>query len=293
VSAFTNGLSSTKSLLVGGAGNTVISGALDGTSTGRLIKDGTGTLTISASINVNGGTTVGAGSLIVSSTGSMVNGSSTVIISNGASLRYNGTTALRAASVSLGGDGGGSGRAVLGGTGTINSAVTLDSLNDVLSPGNSPGTQNFTPAQTWSSFTYDWELNYFTNTTAAGTAFDKILIAGSLNLTNTTSYALNVISLTAGNVPGNVPNFSEPLSTVSWTILTASNGIAGFDVGSWNINTNGFSTGTAILGSFALSQSGLNDLVLTYTVPEPSTYALLGISALACGAWFVRSRRKS
>jgi autotransporter-associated beta strand protein len=287
VSAFTNGLSSTKSLLVGGVGNTVISGALDGTSTGRLVKDGTGTLTISAANTVNGGITVGAGSLIVSSTGYMSNSSSTVIISNGASLRYNGTTALRAASVSLG-DGGGSGRAVLGGTGTINSAVTLDSINDVLSPGNSPGTQNFTPAQTWSSFTYDWELNNFTGTTA-GTDFDKISIAAGLTLSGS-SYGLNVLSLTALNAPGNVPNFAETDTT--WTILSASGGITGFNAGNWNIDASGFTTGTAYLGSFSLAQVG-NDLQLTYTVPEPSTYALLGVSALACGAWFIRRRRKS
>lgn len=204
-------------------------------------------------------------------------------------MRYNGSAALFAGSVSLG-DGGGSGRAVLGGTGTINSAVTLDSLNDVLSPGNSPGIQNFTPAQTWSSFTYDWELNNFTGTTA-GTDFDKIVIAGTLDLSATTanSYGLNVLSLTAGNVSGNVPNFAEVNTT--WTILSAGGALTGFDAAEWTINASGFTTGTAYLGSFSLAQVG-NDLQLTYTVPEPSTYALLGVSALTCGAWFIRRRRK-
>ena len=101
VSSFANNLSATRSLFVGGAGNTEISGALDGSSTGRLVKDGTGTLTISAASTINGGITVGAGRLIVSSTGSISEAASTVIISNGAYLGYNGTTALRAASVSI------------------------------------------------------------------------------------------------------------------------------------------------------------------------------------------------
>jgi autotransporter-associated beta strand protein len=289
VSAFSNGLSATRSLLVGGAGNTLISGALGGVSTGRLIKDGTGTLTISAANTVNGGVTVGAGTLVVSSSGSITaSATNSVIISNGASLRYNGSTALSVGSVDLGA-GGGPGRAVLGGTGTINSAVTLDSLNDVLSPGNSPGLQNFATNQTWSSFTYDWELNNFTGTTA-GTAFDQISIAGALNLSGS-NYTLNVISLTAGNVAGDVPNFTEV--DTSWIILTASGGISGFDSVDWLVDTNSFSALGSITGRFTISQSDNTTLNLNYVVPEPSTYALLGISALAWGAWFVRRRRNS
>ena len=289
VSGFSRGLASDRSLIVGGAGNTEIAGALNGTGTGRLVKDGTGTLTISAANTVDGGTTVGAGTLVVSSSGSITaSANNSVIISNGASLRYNGSTALFAGSVDLGA-GGGPGRAVLGGTGTINSAVTLDSVNDVLSPGDSPGIQNFTPAQTWSSFTYDWELNNFIGT-VAGDDFDKIVIAGALDLSATTanSYGLNILSLTAGNVSGVVPNFAEANTT--WTILSAG-GLTGFDAAEWTINASGFTTGTAYLGSFSLAQVG-NDLQLTYTVPEPSTYALLGVSALTFGAWFIRRRRK-
>ena len=288
VSAFTNGLNSNRELLVGGGGNTVIAGALTGTGTGRLVKDGTGTLTISAANTVDGGTTVGAGSLVVSSSGSITtSATNSVIISNGASLRYNGSTALFAGSVDLG-TGGGSGRAVLGGTGTINSAVALNSLNDVLSPGNSPGIQSFTPNQTWSSFTYDWELNNFAGTTA-GTAFDQISMAGALNLSGS-NYTLNVISLTAGNVPGDVPDFTEV--DTSWIILVAAGGISGFDDREWLVDTNSFSALGSIAGRFTISQSG-NNLNLNYVVPEPSTYALLGVSALACGAWFVRRRRNS
>ena len=189
-----------------------------------------------------------------------------------------------ASTITVGGDG--SGRAVLGGTGTINSAVVLDSLNDVLSPGNSPGIQNFTPSQTWSSFTYDWELNNFTGTTA-GTAFDQISIAGALNLSGS-NYTLNVISLTAGNVPGDVPNFTE-VST-SWTILVAAGGISGFDDREWLVDTNSFSALGGTAGQFTISQSVDNTtLNLNYVVPEPSTYALL---LLAGAGWLLRRRRK-
>jgi len=281
------GSSTINNVTFGGAGNTTVKGVIFNTNTAvvrGLTKTGTGTLSLEGANSYNGPTTVSAGSLIVASTGSL--SSSAVSISNGATFRYNGSSSL-ASSITVGG--GGSGRAVLGGTGTINSAVALNSLNDVLSPGNSPGIQSFTPNQTWSSFTYDWELNNFTGTTA-GTAFDQISIAGSLDLLPTSSYTLNVISLTAGNVAGDVPNFTEV--DTSWIILTASGGISGFDSGDWLVDTNSFSALGSIAGRFTISQSG-NNLNLNYVVPEPSTYALLGVSALACSAWFVRRRRKS
>jgi len=280
------GSTTSNNVTFAGAGNTTVKGVIFNTNTAvvrGLTKTGIGILSLEGANSYNGPTTVSAGSLIVASSGSL--SSSAVSISNGATFRYNGSSAL-ASTITVGGDG--SGRAVLGGTGTINSAVALNSTNDVLSPGNSPGIQNFTPSQTWSSFTYDWELNNFTGTTA-GTAFDQISIAGALNLSGS-NYTLNVISLTAGNVPGNVPNFTEV--DTSWTILVASGGISGFDSAEWLVDTNSFSALGSIAGRFTISQSA-NNLNLNYVVPEPSTYALLGVSALACGAWFVRRRRKS
>ncbi len=245
---------------------------------GAIRQIGTGTTTLSGSNIYTGTTSISAGSLIVASTGSL--SSSNLSISGGATFRYNGSSSL-ASTITVGGDGG---RAVLGGTGTINSAVALDWRNDVLSPGNSPGVLNFTPGQTWSSFTYDWELNNFTGTTA-GVDFDQISMAGALNLSGS-NYTLNVISLTAGNVPGDVPNFTEV--DTSWIILTASGGISGFDDREWLVDTNSFSALGSMAGRFTISQSG-NNLNLNYVVPEPSTYALL---LLAGAGWLLWRRRK-
>jgi len=256
-----------------------VSNAISGE--GALSQIGSGTTTLSGSNTYNGTTSITAGSLIVASTGSL--SSSNLSISGGATFRYNGSSSL-ASSITLGV--GGAGRAVLGGTGTINSAVALNSLNDVLSPGNSPGIQNFTPGQTWSSFTYDWELNNFTGTTA-GVDFDQIIMAGALNLSGS-SYTLNVISLTAGNVPGDVPNFTE-VST-AWTILVAAGGISGFDSVEWLVDTNSFSALGGTAGRFTISQSVDNTtLNLNYIVPEPSTYVLL---LLAGAGWLPWRRRK-
>jgi len=64
LSSFANGLSSTRSLLVGGAGNTTLSGSFTGSSSGTLTKDGAGTLTLAATnFQINGGIIVNAGTL--------------------------------------------------------------------------------------------------------------------------------------------------------------------------------------------------------------------------------------
>ena len=101
---------------------------------------------------------------------------------------------------------------------------------DKLAPGNSPGIQEYTVGQTWNSFTYQWETNNFTGTTA-GTDFDQLGINGALTLTGAAanSYALDMLSLTALNATGIVPNFTE--TNRQWTILTATGGITGFNAG--------------------------------------------------------------
>ena len=158
----------------------------------------------------------------------------------------------------------------------VNNLDNLDNLGDTLAPGNSPGIQTFSPAQTWSSFSYDWEVNNFTGTTA-GSDFDQIGLSSTLNLSGGSgSYILNILSLTALNAGGNVPNFSE--INRSWTILSTISGITGFNAANWSINTTNFTNTNT--GSWGIAQSG-NDLVLSYTaVPEPNVTMLLGSMGL-------------
>jgi len=261
--------------------NLTMSGTTSAT-TGSLTKAGAGTLTLSAAHLYTGATTVSAGTLVISA--GNIN-SSAVTVAAGAKFVYNSNVA-RTGAVSLNGSGS-SGRAILSGVGTINMALALDNIGDTLSPGNSPGTQNFAVGQSWNSFTYLWETNNFTGTTA-GTDFDQISIAGSLALTGT-EYVLDLTSLTASNVAGDVGNFSDV--DRSWTILT-STGLTGFSASNWTIATTNFTSSPAASGTWGLAQSG-NDLVLSYTaaVPEPSTCAMLGFGMTAAIAIF-RSRRR-
>ena len=151
------------------SGFTLASALVNSGGTTNLVKNGSGTNTLKAANTYTGATTVNEGILNIASTGT-INTSSGISVAAGAKFVYNSSTALSVAPTLTGN--GISNRAVLSGTGTVGTSVTLDNLGDVLSPGNSPGIQNYTPAQTWSSFSYDWEVNNFTGTTA-GTAFDR------------------------------------------------------------------------------------------------------------------------
>jgi autotransporter-associated beta strand protein len=242
--------------------------ANNGSGATTLTKAGAGKWFISSTNTYTGATNVNAGTLAITGSGS-INASSGVNVAAGANFVYNSSTTMTN-SISLSGAGTSS-RAILGGAGTIGATVALNDLGDTLSPGNSPGIQTFTQAQTWSSFSYDWEVNNFTGTTA-GTDFDQLGL-NTLDLTGgPASYTLNVLSLTASNDAGNVPNFSEV--NRSWTILTSSAGITGFNAANWSINTSGFADPTT--GNWVIAQSG-NDLVLSYNViPEPNVAALIG-----------------
>ena len=167
--------------------------------------------------------------------------------------------------------------------------MTLDNLGDTLSPGNGagsgPGSQTFTAAQTWSSFSLDWQVNDFVGTTA-GTDFDQVILSDTLGLNADPGsfYVLNVLSLDGGNAGGDVANFSE--INRSWNILTTTNGITGFNAANWSVDTTAFTNPDT--GLWTIAQSG-NNLVLSYAaVPEPNVAALLG----GIGLLFLLRRRR-
>jgi len=252
--------------------------------TATLTKSGNETVTINKTAQYTGATTVEAGTLIVN--GAFHN-SSAVTVDAGGEFRYNSST-TRTGDITLNGTS--EKRAILSGSGDLNIALALDNIGDTLSPGNSPGTQAFLTGQEWASFTYQWETNDFSGTTA-GTDYDQISIDGMLTLTGgENAYALDLISLTADNDPGFVDNFSE--TDRSWTILTTTGGITGFNAANWTILTSQFTSDPGWEGFWSLGVSG-NDLILSYSViPEPHPL-LLGLAALgliACYRRFQKSK---
>lgn len=264
-------------------GNIVLGGVVgnaSGATTGSISKTGSFSLTLSGNNSFSGGINVGAGTVILShnnaaGTGGIVVNGGNVVISSGITIGNN---------ISFGASGG-----KVSGPGSLGGSLTLNSTNQVLAPGSSPGTMAVTGSQAWSSFTYQWEINSWEGTTA-GTNFDVIAVTGGLDLTGASanSIILDITSLLANNTAGEVPGFSE--IDRSWTIVTTTTGITGFDLGDWDIITTNFDTAVTPTGSWSLSQVG-NNLQLNYNiaVPEPGALSLAVVALLGAGL----RRRKS
>ncbi|PTY00598.1 hypothetical protein DB345_00405 [Spartobacteria bacterium LR76] len=248
-----------------GSKNTTVSGVISNgsASNGAVVKSGTGTTTWTGANTFTGTTVINGGTLVI-------NGS---------------TAAGNAITVASGGS--------LGGSGTIGGQVIV---SGTLTPGNSPGLLS-TASQEWRpGGNYNWQVVDFGGT--AGVGYDSIAVTGSLDLSALTagSFAINLWSLSSigPDVNGNAANFN-PAVSASWTLVSTTTGIAGFNASNFVVNTTA-TNGTAGLsnvhdGTFSVGQVG-NNLVLTYTaVPEPSTWALLGLSLAAIVLLHRRSRR--
>jgi len=212
------------------------------TGTGGLEKLGAGSLTLSANNTYAGTTTVSEGLL-------KVNGSvGSVTVSSGGSL---------------------------GGSGTTGSLL----VNGTLTPGNSPGTLN-TGSQTWfNGGNYNWQI--FDAAGSAGSGYDLLNIAGSLDLSNLTAggFGINMWSLSGINpdVNGNATNFNAA-NNYSWILAQAAAGITGFEATDFSIFTSANNGAAGFRNTFdgalSIAVAG-NNLVLNYqAVPEPSSVAL-------------------
>ena len=232
--------------------DSIFSGAIGNSSgTANLTKVGGNTLELSGDNNYSGATAITNGTLAVTGSGD-INSTSGVTIASTGTFRYNSSVAYTGGAIANNGG-------TITGTGPIGVSVTFDSLPTNSLPETAPASSNYTVGQTWNSFTYQWETNNFTGTTA-GTDFDKLGINGALTLTGAAanSYALDVLSLTALNATGAVPNFSE--TNRQWTILTATGGITGFNAAYWNILTSGFTSSPTWTGTFSLTSDSQQHL---------------------------------
>ncbi len=183
---------------------------------GGLVKEGAGTLTVSADNTYTGTTTINAGRLDV--TGSLAAGSS----------------------VSIAGG-------TLGGTGTVNGAVTMTGTGGTIAPGLSPGRLTVNNNVTLVAI---GTLAIEINGTTAETEYDQLQITGA-GRTVTLNGATLDVSLGAGLTPGDTFVIVDNVASTS-TI-----------VGQFNNAPNGGRVGTSALTiGYNVGADG-NDIVLT------------------------------
>lgn len=261
-------------------GNALTMSSLSGT--GGQIVTGTTALTISQTTSSTyAGNIVSTGTLIKQSTGTLtLSGSNSAVatqIQDGL-LNIDGTLA----SATLVDENG-----TLGGSGTLTGELRV---KGGLSPGNSPGELN-TDSQIWESGGfYIFEINDAEGAAGNVTGWDLISINGGLAINENAEPAfVFTIYLTSlnGLSPGETANF-DPATAYSWTLVTTTTDITGFSLSDVLLNVGAFENDYA--GSFSLGlTNGGNDLSVIYTVPEPSTLALLAIGS---GFAFVLLRRR-
>lgn len=285
--------------------------------TAKFVKDGPGTLrffgdmsfdgipdpareaTISAEIRagtfiVAGNSYYGEGYFVESyGYGSYVNLGYGAILLKGGTLAVNNGTTLGNDIITE------SGR--LAGFGTFGSSPVIGA-NVTIAPGlaGSPvGHLNFYELTVASGGTLEWNLRDALGDITGG--WDTISVMSETTLivtaTEATPFSIKIISLQANGTAGLAANF-DPSQPYSW-MLIESYSTTGFDPTKFSIDSSGFANGLAFdergNGAFWLSLGGEygQSLMLNFVpVPEPSTYALLGLG-LGVVAWSAWRRRRS
>jgi autotransporter-associated beta strand protein len=254
-----------------GTGTTTISGVIGTNVTGVTQDSATSKLILAGTNTYTGNTTVAEGGLIVS--GSIASSALTSVQSGG----------------------------TLSGGGTVGNTIILSGGTG--SPGNSPGMMTVSGDLTFmGGGNYNWEIHDAEGAAGQLLGWDLYQVSGILDLgalTLGSKFNINLWSLSAVSPDANgaAINFDNTLDEQSWDILVAVGGITGFDAADFNIRVNatngtgGFANALAPAGFFGIEQNG-NVLSLTYTVPEPSTYALLALAAGAAGYVRWHNRKK-
>jgi autotransporter-associated beta strand protein len=235
--------------------NVATSQVLSGT--GGFEKSGAGQLTLRGANTYTGATIISAGTLLISGTGS-INNTSEILVSAGATLQYNSTTALTK-SLTLGSG------ATLSGSGSVQD-LTLN--GGIVAPGNSPGllTAN---ALNGNNGTFQFELGA---PSSRGITYDAIDVSTSLTLGTDTNFAFEVLDNYVFSIGDSYDLFNF-----------ASIDTTGFDITKLDIALPTLSSNELVWDTTSFTTDGLVSVVSN--VPEPSALQLFGIgliSLLAC-----------
>jgi fibronectin-binding autotransporter adhesin len=274
------------------ARNITLSGVVGGA--GGLIKSAGGDLTLSGNNTYAGATRITGGNLVLSGSGA-INSTSGITL-DGGNLRHNSSVALtRPVSFAAGGG-------TISGNGTIATLVTVGA-GGVLSPGNSPGVQEYAAGLVWEpDGEYVWETNALSGT--AGTNWDVIEVSGSAldlsGLSSTDQFILDLTTLGGDNLPGELVGGYDP-GTYAFDIATYSSLVVpigyattpGSDLTDL-FSFNGFANWQgpqpdSVSVRVNSSGNGL-ELGIVY-VPEPSPGVFAGLGLVVVGYVIARRRQ--
>jgi autotransporter-associated beta strand protein len=270
---------------VANSGTTLtVSGPITGSSGSGLTKTGIGRLSLSGSSSYNGATTVSAGDLNLSG-GSITN--SAVTVASGASLSGYGSVGT------------------IGGAGAIN-------------PGNSPGiltTPQVNPSggtdfnfeMTGTAPTYNNAANSVNDLIqiTGGTPFSQALAAGNGVFIYFSGAALftgsTAVQYQGGFFTDQSASFASSISGATYNYYFANtngpttyNGVSYYNKAQYEslvLGTNMLITVTTVAQTANFGSGNVSGQVMqVQVIPEPSTYALLGLSAVAFGAYRWRRR---
>jgi autotransporter-associated beta strand protein len=243
----------------------------------------TGSLTLSNANSYIGDTMILGGTLVAANTQAFGYGLNNVVLNGGGLDVASGVT------ISNNINSFGTANPVSG-SGTIATLLNVDNTV-LLSPGDPLGTLNFSaglklaPSGSMTFKLYDANG-------APGVGFGAFNVTGGiLNITATSgTFTFNVNTIDALGNPAGALNFNSS-NSYSWMFGTAANPIAGFNSADFTINTSGFANATNG-GFFSLSNTG-NNLFLNFTpIPEPTTWAMLGLGIAAVAPFAISRRRR-
>ncbi|MGY8747724.1 MAG: PEP-CTERM sorting domain-containing protein [Pirellulales bacterium] len=228
-------------------------GVISTTGAGTVRQAGTGTTTFTGDNSYLGETQVNAGTSVIDGDQSAAIGA--VVVASGATLA---------------------------GTGTIGGATTISGTHG---PGNSAGIQTFlSDLSCEAGAVIDWEL--VSNTPDAsgtrGTDFDGINVGGGLSFNGATTMDFNF----SGSVDFANSFWTTDGASETWSVFTGATSVNSLGNLSFNVN------GATAPGTFTITNNG-SDVFLNYSfsaVPEPTTFAMLGLGLSISG--FGRRRKK-